>query len=85
MRNALEYVDELQFKSKKNKHELSYLYETKIKNMGNAGRNGGKYYTPRPLIRAMVQVIKPMIDERICDRTVGSIESFRNRYAYVVG
>jgi type I restriction enzyme M protein len=53
--------------------------------MGNAGRNGGKYYTPRPLIRAMVQVIKPMIDERICDRTVGSIESFRNRYAYVVG
>jgi hypothetical protein len=46
LRNALEYVDELQFKSKKNKHELSYLYETKIKNMGNAGRNGGKYYTP---------------------------------------
>jgi type I restriction enzyme M protein len=29
------------------------LYEDKIKNMGNAGRNGGEYYTPRPLIRAM--------------------------------
>ena len=24
--------------------------------MGNAGRNGGEYYTPRPLIRAIVQV-----------------------------
>ncbi len=28
------------------KHELSQLYEAKIRNMGNAGRNGGEYYTP---------------------------------------
>jgi hypothetical protein len=32
--------------------------------MGNAGRNGGEYYTPRPLIRAMIQVIKPKFGER---------------------
>ena len=31
---------------------MSHLYEAKIRNMGNAGRNGGEYYTPRPLIRA---------------------------------
>ena len=35
-------------------HELSQLYEAKIQRMGNAGRNGGEYYTPRPLIRAMI-------------------------------
>ena len=35
-----------------------HLYEAKIRNMGNAGRNGGEYYTPRPLIRAMVQVVQ---------------------------
>ena len=40
--------------------------------MGNAGRNGGEYYTPRPLIRAMVQVVKPKIGERIYDGAVGS-------------
>jgi len=40
--------------------------------MGNAGRNGGEYYTPRPLIRAMVQVVKPQIGERIYDGAVGS-------------
>jgi type I restriction enzyme M protein len=72
LRNALEYVDELQFKSKENKHELSYLYETKIKSMGNAGRNGGEYYTPRPLIRAIIQVVKPKIGESIYDGAVGS-------------
>lgn len=40
--------------------------------MGNAGRNGGEYYTPRPLIRAMVQVVKPQIGERVYDGAVGS-------------
>ena len=40
--------------------------------MGNAGRNGGEYYTPRPLIRAMVQVVKPKIGERIYDGACGS-------------
>lgn len=40
--------------------------------MGNAGRNGGEYYTPRPLIRAMIQVVKPRIGESIYDDAVGS-------------
>jgi len=40
--------------------------------MGNAGRNGGEYYTPCPLIRAIVQVVKPRIGERIYDGAVGS-------------
>jgi type I restriction enzyme M protein len=65
-------VDELRFRSQTEKHELSHLYEAKIKNMGNAGRNGGEYYTPRPLIRAMIRVLDPKIGERIYDGACGS-------------
>ena len=72
LRDALELMDKLQFKSQKEKHELSHLYETKIKNMGNAGRNGGEYYTPRPLIRAMINVVNPTIGETIYDGACGS-------------
>ena len=72
LRDALELVDQLHFRSQKEKHELSHLYETKIKNMGNAGRNGGEYYTPRPLIRAMVKVTNPTIGETIYDGACGS-------------
>ncbi len=72
LRDALEYMDTLQIRSQKQKHELSHLYEAKIKNMGNAGRNGGEYYTPRPLIRAMIAVTKPQIGETIYDGAVGS-------------
>jgi type I restriction enzyme M protein len=72
LRNVIDLVDELHFRSQTDKHELSHLYEGKIKNMGNAGRNGGEYYTPRPLIRAMIKVVKPRIGERIYDGACGS-------------
>ena len=72
LRDALEKIDSLRFRSQQEKHELSHLYEAKIKNMGNAGRNGGEYYTPRPLIRAMVDVIQPQIGETIYDGAAGS-------------
>jgi type I restriction enzyme M protein len=72
LRDVIDLVDELRFRSQTEKHELSHLYEAKIKNMGNAGRNGGEYYTPRPLIRAMIQVLQPKIGERIYDGACGS-------------
>jgi type I restriction enzyme M protein len=72
LRDVIDLVDELRFRSQTEKHELSHLYEAKIKNMGNAGRNGGEYYTPRPLIRAMIKVLDPKIGERIYDGACGS-------------
>ena len=72
LRDVIDRVDELRFGSQTEKHELSHLYEAKIKNMGNAGRNGGEYYTPRPLIRAMIKVLDPKIGERIYDGACGS-------------
>ena len=72
LREIIDHIDELQFRSQTEKHELSALYEEKIKRMGNAGRNGGEYYTPRPLIRAIVQVVKPRIGESIYDGACGS-------------
>ena len=72
LRDVIDHVDELRFQSQTEKYELSQLYEAKIKNMGNAGKNGGEYYTPRPLIRAIVAVTAPRLGETICDPAVGS-------------
>jgi len=72
LREIITHIDALRFRSQAEKHELSALYEEKIKRMGNAGRNGGEYYTPRPLIRAMVRVIAPKIGETIYDPACGS-------------
>jgi type I restriction enzyme M protein len=83
LRAILNYADEIPFRSSKDKHELSHLYETKIKNMGNAGRNGGQYYTPRPLIRAMIQVLDPQIGETIYDGAAGSCGFLCEAYEYM--
>lgn len=72
LREILNLVDELRFQSKTDKHEMSHLYEAKIKNMGNAGRNGGEYYTPRVLIKTIVKVVSPKIGQKIYDGAVGS-------------
>ena len=72
LRDIIEPIDGLRFLSQTEKHELSHLYEAKIKNMGNAGRNGGEYYTPRPLIRAIIRVVDPKLGETIYDGAVGS-------------
>jgi type I restriction enzyme M protein len=72
LRDALDLVDQLRFGTQAEKHELSELYEAKIRKMGNAGRNGGEYYTPRALIRAMIQVVKPTLNDRIYDGACGS-------------
>ena len=72
LREIIDHIDELRFRSQAEKHELSHLYEAKIRNMGNAGRNGGEYYTPRPLIRAIVRVTAPKLGERVYDGAVGS-------------
>jgi type I restriction enzyme M protein len=72
LREIIDHVDELRFRSQTEKHELSMLYEEKIKRMGNAGRNGGEYYTPRPLIRAMIRVVNPKLGETIYDGACGS-------------
>jgi type I restriction enzyme M protein len=72
LREIIEQVDQLRFRSQAEKHELSALYEEKIKRMGNAGRNGGEYYTPRPLIRAIIKVVDPKIGETVYDGACGS-------------
>jgi type I restriction enzyme M protein len=83
MRDALALVDELNFGTQDQKHELSDLYETRIKNMGNAGKNGGQYYTPRPLIRAMIKVTDPRLGETIYDGAAGSAGFLCEAYEYL--
>lgn len=83
LREIIELVDALPFRSSQDKHELSHLYETKIKNMGNAGRNGGQYYTPRPLIRAMIQVTDPKIGETVYDGAAGSCGFLCEAYGHM--
>jgi len=83
LREILNIVDGMHFRLYEEKHELSHLYEGKIKNMGNAGRNGGEYYTPRSLIKTIVKVVDPKIGEKIYDGACGSAGFLVESYNYL--
>ncbi|KAF3984636.1 MAG: N-6 DNA methylase [Methylococcales symbiont of Hymedesmia sp. n. MRB-2018] len=83
LREVVNLIDELRFRTHDEKHEMSHLYEGKIKNMGNAGRNGGEYYTPRPLIKTIVKVVSPKIGNTIYDGAVGSAGFLVEAFEYL--
>ena len=83
LREVLNRIDELKFRTHAEKHEMSHLYESKIQNMGNAGRNGGEYYTPRPLITTIVKVVAPQIGNKIYDGAVGSAGFLCEAFSYL--
>ena len=83
LRDVIDEIDKLKFNSQDSLHELSNLYESRIRRMGNAGRNGGEYYTPRPLIRAMVKIIAPRIGETVYDGAAGSAGFLCESYEYM--
>ena len=83
LREVINRIDELRFRTHAEKHEMSHLYEDKIKNMGNAGRNGGEYYTPRPLIKTIVKVVAPEIGQKIYDGAVGSAGFLCESFEYL--
>jgi type I restriction enzyme M protein len=83
LREILNIVDGMHFRLYEEKHELSVLYEAKIAKMGNAGRNGGEYYTPRPLISTIVKVVAPKIGDTIYDGACGSAGFLVEAYNYL--
>ncbi len=83
LRDVINLIDQLRFRSHVEKHEMSHLYEDKIKNMGNAGRNGGEYYTPRPLIKTIVKVVAPEIGSKIYDGALGSAGFLCESFEYL--
>ena len=83
LREVVNLIDELRFRTHAEKHEMSHLYEGKIKNMGNAGRNGGEYYTPRPLIKTIVKVVNPQVGNTIYDGAVGSAGFLVEAFEYL--
>lgn len=84
LREIINMIDELHFESADDKHEMTVLYESNIQRMGNAGRNGGEYYTPRPLIRSIIKIVDPKVGETVYDPACGSAGFLCEAYGYML-
>ena len=80
LREVINLIDELSFSKESDVFALGDVYEKLLKDMGSDGGNSGEFYTPRALVKVMVEVINPKPKERIYDPACGScgflVESF---------
>ena len=72
LREVLDIIDAMDFHNQADLFQLSQIYEKLLKDMGSDGGNSGEFYTPRPLIKVIVDVVNPQVGQTIYDPAVGS-------------
>lgn len=64
---------------------LSQIYEGLLLKMGEKGNDGGQFFTPREVIRAVVEVIAPKVGETVCDPCCGTGGFLAQAYEFMRG
>lgn len=72
LRDIVNKVNEINFASSDDIHTMAHLYESMLKDMRDAAGDSGEFYTPRPVIRFMVQQVAPQLGEVILDPACGT-------------
>jgi type I restriction enzyme M protein len=72
LRDIINLVNGIDFTSSDDIHTMAHLYESMLKEMRDAAGSNGEFYTPRPVIRFLVNQIKPQIGEKILDPALGT-------------
>lgn len=72
LKDVLEIINKIDFQNSDDIHTVSFVYEDLLKKLGSENRLAGEFYTPRPIVRFMVEMIDPQIRETVYDPACGS-------------
>jgi type I restriction enzyme M protein len=72
LRDVINKINGIHFTASEEIHTLSHLYESMLKEMRDAAGDSGELYTPRPVVRFMVQVTDPKLGELSEDPAAGT-------------
>jgi type I restriction enzyme M protein len=72
LRDVINKINSIHFTASEEIHTLSHLYESMLKEMRDAAGDSGELYTPRPVVRFMVEVIDPKLGELAEDPAAGT-------------
>jgi len=82
LRDVINKIDEIHFTNNEEVNTLSHLYESILKEMRDASGDAGEFYTPRPVVKFMVEMLDPKIGETILDPAAGTggflVETFEH-------
>ena len=72
LRDVVNKVNEINFASSDDIHTMAHLYESMLREMRDAAGDSGEFYTPRPVIRFIVQQVDPKLGEIVLDPACGT-------------
>ncbi len=72
LRDIVNKINSIHFSASEEMHTLSHLYESMLREMRDAAGDAGEFYTPRPVVRFMVQVMDPCLGESVLDPACGT-------------
>jgi type I restriction enzyme M protein len=72
LREIVNKVNSIHFSSSEEIHTLSHLYESMLKEMRDSAGDSGEFYTPRPVIKFMVEVTNPRLGQTVLDPACGT-------------
>lgn len=82
LRDVINQVDAIHFEAQDELFTLGHLYESMLREMRDAAGDSGEFYTPRPVVRFMVEALDPHLGETILDPACGTggflVESFNH-------
>ncbi|HZY30549.1 MAG TPA: class I SAM-dependent DNA methyltransferase [Candidatus Methylomirabilis sp.] len=83
LRDVVNLVNRLNFNSSDDVHTLAHLYESMLREMRDAAGDSGEFYTPRPVIRFIVQQAHPRLGEKVLDPAAGTGGFLVEAYEYL--
>lgn len=72
LRDIVNKVGGIHFTSSDELHTLGALYESMLREMRDAAGDSGEFYTPRAVVRFMVEVTDPLLGETVLDPASGT-------------
>ncbi|MFQ5744391.1 MAG: N-6 DNA methylase [Acidobacteriota bacterium] len=82
LRDVINTVNSIHFESRDELFTLGHLYESMLREMRDAAGDSGEFYTPRPVVRFMVEALNPRLGETILDPACGTggflVETFNH-------
>ncbi len=83
LRDLVNKIDGVHFLSRDEIFTLSHLYESMLKEMRDAAGDSGEFYTPRPVVRFMVERVAPQLGETVLDPACGTGGFLVEAYDYM--
>ena len=83
LRDVVNLVNGIHFQSKDEIFTLSHLYESMLKEMRDAAGDSGEFYTPRPVVKLIVDRVAPQLGERVLDPACGTGGFLVEAYEYL--